>query len=300
MFKGGNLRQLFIMNKSVFFLLIITFFLLSCQQQPETKPAEITSPKRQKRKTYTYQVANAKEWLSQHKTDSLHTAIAYAVNRTDSANFTKLDSVIVPADLTGELAFYLPFPLEVASLKDINKIIYFSYPTQTFAAYEKGILVYAGPTNMGRKKDTTPTGLFFTNWKAEETISTFNDEWELRWNFNIQNKEGIGWHQYALPGYPASHSCLRLQEKDAKYLYNWADEWEVSEDDSVQVKGTPVIVFGTYNFDGPKPWLQLVANPKALDIKEEEIETLTAPFLNEIISVQKSRDTLQLKEPQTK
>jgi hypothetical protein len=26
-------------------------------------------------------------------------------------------------------------------------------------------------------KHKTPTGLFFTNWKAEETTSTFDDEW---------------------------------------------------------------------------------------------------------------------------
>ncbi len=288
------------MNKSVFLLPLIILFLFSCKQQAEKKQTEITVPKRQEPKTIAYQYANGKEWLVQHKTDSLHKAIAFAVNRTDIANFASMDSVIVPVDVTGDIVFYLPFPLKVSSLKYINKIIYFSYPTQTFATYEKGILMHTGPTNMGRKNDTTPTGLFFTNWKAEETISTFNDEWELRWNFNIQNKEGIGWHQYALPGYPASHSCLRLQEKDAQYLYNWADEWELSDGDSVQVKGTPVIVFGTYNFDAPKPWLQLVANPKALDIKEEEIESLTAPFLNDILSVQKGRDTLQLKKPQTK
>jgi hypothetical protein len=32
---------------------------------------------------------------------------------------------------------------------------------------------------------------------------------DLRWNFNIENKLGVGWH--SLPGYPASHSCLRLE-----------------------------------------------------------------------------------------
>jgi hypothetical protein len=44
---------------------------------------------------------------------------------------------------------------------------------------------------------------FSLNWKAEETTSTFDDEWDLRWNFNIENKLGVGWHQYSL-GYPAS------------------------------------------------------------------------------------------------
>jgi hypothetical protein len=46
---------------------------------------------------------------------------------------------------------------------------------------------------------------------------------DLRWNFNIENKLGVGWH--SLPGYPASHSCLRLE--DAKLLYEWADEWQL-------------------------------------------------------------------------
>lgn len=144
---------------------------------------------------------------------------------------------------------------------------------------------------MGRQKDLTPTGLFYTNWKAEETTSTFNDEWNLRWNFNILNKEGIGWHQYSLPGYPASHSCLRLQEKDAKYLYNWAEQWVLSGKDSILLKGTPVIVFGNYDFNAPKPWLQLIANPHALDITRAEIQKQTAPFLNEILAEQKKRET---------
>jgi hypothetical protein len=50
---------------------------------------------------------------------------------------------------------------------------------------------------MGSEKHKTPTGLF-SNWKAEETTS--DDEWDLRWNFNIENKLGVGWHQYSLQG----------------------------------------------------------------------------------------------------
>jgi hypothetical protein len=57
-------------------------------------------------------------------------------------------------------------------------IILFSYPSQTFAAYENGQLVRTGPTNMGREKIKLQLVCFFTNWKAEETTSTFNDEWD--------------------------------------------------------------------------------------------------------------------------
>jgi lipoprotein-anchoring transpeptidase ErfK/SrfK len=140
-----------------------------------------------------------------------------------------MDSIIVPSDSIADIAFYLPFPLKVAAIKDIDKLIFFSYATQSFAAYENGELIYAGATNMGRKNDPTPTGLFFTNWKAETSTSTFNDEWELKWNFNIENKLGVGWHQYEMPGYPASHSCLRLMEQDAQYLYTWANQWELNK-----------------------------------------------------------------------
>ena len=146
---------------------------------------------------------------------------------------------------------------------------------------------------MGREKDKTPTGLFFTNWKAEETTSTFDDEWELRWNFNIENKLGVGWHQYTLPGYPASHSCLRLQEQDARKLYDWADQWELSNPETVKVKGTPVIVFGNYDFKAPKPWLELVKNPKALTISENEIENVAKPFVESIMKEQKIRQDFQ-------
>lgn len=245
---------------------------------------------RKQPKNISFHFENTKQWLTK-TTDSTQIQIVLAVNRTDKNNITKMDSIIVPEDLTGDIEFYLSFPLDVPYLKAVNKIIFFSYPTQTFATYENGILIYSGPTNMGRKKDPTPTGLFYTNWKAEKTTSTFNDEWDLRWNFNIANKLGVGWHQYELPGYPASHSCLRLQEKDAKYLYTWADQWILKDDENVLVKGTPVIVFGKYDFDAPKPWLQLIQNPKAMNISEAEIENATKPYLNSILSEQKKRES---------
>lgn len=277
------------MLKSILALATIILSLLSCQLANDNSSKELTGPKRNKPDTISYRLENAKQWLSTHTSDSLHQAIAFAVNRTDKLNFAKMDSVIIPTDLTGDIEFYLPFPLDVPYLKQINKIIFFSYQTQTFGTYENGIITRAGPTNMGRQKDLTPTGLFYTNWKAEETISTFNDEWELRWNFNIANKEGIGWHQYSLPGYPASHSCLRLLEADAQFLFNWADQWELSENDSVLVKGTPVIVFGTYDFNAPKPWLQLISNPHALDISKDALQKETMPYLNSILTEQKNR-----------
>lgn len=220
--------------------------------------------------------------------------VLLAVNRVDSEHIANLDTILIPDNISGNVNQYSPFPTTVPFLKEVSKIVFFSYPAQYFGAYENGELIYTGPTNMGRQKDPTPTGLFFTNWKAEETKSTFNDEWELKWNFNIENKEGIGWHQYAMPGYPASHSCLRLTMKDAQDLYKWANEWILKGTDNIIAKGTPVIIFGSYPFGQAKPWLQLVNNPHALDIPSQQLESETRSYLDEILAEQKKREGARL------
>ncbi|WP_343614310.1 L,D-transpeptidase [Flavobacterium sp.] len=283
-------------------LILMLVLVVSCKKSDTINLTDNTAEKEKPKKTIeykkpessvSYQFTKVKDWLKANEADSTKMDIVSAINRADKTNLKKLDSVVIPSDFSGDLVYYLPFPLHVSALEEVSKIILFSYPTQTFAAYENGELVRTGPTNMGRKKDPTPTGLFFTNWKAEKTTSTFNDEWELKWNFNIENKKGVGFHEYDLPGYPASHSCLRLLEKDAKYLYKFADEWVLKDKENVKVKGTPVVVFGSYNFDGPKPWLQLASDPKALKISESDVEKEVKPFLQEILENQTVRDTEQ-------
>ncbi|VXB73489.1 conserved exported hypothetical protein [Flavobacterium sp. 9AF] len=262
------------------------------EQQPTLKRA---LPERIKPKEYTYSYIKTKNLAI----DSLSTKeldIILAVNRMDKANLKKTDSILLPTDLSGDIEFYLPFPLEVKTLDSIKKIIFFSYPTETFATYEYGILTHEGPTNMGKENAQTPTGLFFTNWKAKETTSTVNDEWLLKWNFNVENSLGVGFHQYELPGYPASHSCMRLRQKDAEMLYDFAEQWVLENQDVVKIKGTPVIIFGKYDFNAPKPWLTLKSNPKALTITEEELEKVIAPHRDQIRKEEKIRDEYNAKK----
>lgn len=268
------------------------------QQETKIKPAKAVKNIERKKPAaeIRYHYENGKKWAAQHTTDSVFQRIVTTVNRADMRHIGSMDSILVPSDSAAEIAYYLPFPLRVSTIKSIDKIIFFSYPTQAFAAYENGEMVYTGATNMGRKKDPTPTGLFFTNWKAETTTSTFNDEWELRWNFNIENKLGVGWHQYQMPGYPASHSCLRLMEEDAKYLYTWADQWRLNKKEEIISQGTPVIVFGTYPFDGIKPWAAIVNNTHALDISEATIDSIAAPHLQKIMAEQERRNAAEEKE----
>lgn len=209
-----------------------------------------------------------------------------ALNRVDKAHAAKADILIIPDTVLADIMPYSPFPQRLPFLSNVNKIIFFSYPAEAFGAYEHGKLVRWGPTNMGRKKDQTPTGLTYANWKKEVDTSSVKDEWILKWNVNIFNKEGVGFHEYDLPGYPASHSCLRLLDDDAEYLYNWVDTWIIKGTDDLIAHGTPVVVFGQYPFGKPKPWLALLQNPNALDIKEGDLQNLVQPHMQEIMNEQ--------------
>jgi lipoprotein-anchoring transpeptidase ErfK/SrfK len=216
--------------------------------------------------------------------------IIYALNRVDAAHSTRPDSLIVPDTVMTDIMAYSPFPAQVPFLKDVKKIVYFAYPIQAFAAYENGNLIKWGPSSMGKKATPTPTGLFFSNWKSKEAISTVDDEWKLKWNFNISNRGGVGWHQYAMPGYPASHSCLRMLEADAQYMYGWADQWVLKDANSLQANGTPTIVYGAYPFGQPRPWFSLLSDPKSNTVTVEDLQKQTESFLPKIMEEQQKRD----------
>ncbi len=213
------------------------------------------------------------------------------LNRADKNHLSRIDTIVVPRSFDS-LQHYSPYPLKLAILQDIPKIVYFAYAIQAFAVYENGQLVKWGPTNMGKKSTPTPNGLYFANWKGKEIRSSVNHRWILKWNFNISNYGGIGWHQYELPGYPASHSCIRLLAEDAKWLYDWADQW-ILKNGALVAKGTPAIVFGTYPWGERKPWRALIENPNANDISIATLELETTPFLEKIINAQTERAAIE-------
>ena len=221
-----------------------------------------------------------------------------ALNRLDSKNKWRADTLAIPDKIDHTLMMYSPFPTQLDVLKEVKKMVFFSYPIQAYALYENGKLIKWGPTSMGKKAAQTKRGLMFANWKKELAISTVNSSWKLPFNFNIHNTLGIGWHQYDLPGYPASHSCLRLLMNDAKFMYNWADQWILNKGGAtVKANGTPVIVFGDYQWGGKKPWKNLILDPKSNDISVEELNNIINPHLEKILEEQRNREEVVAQKP---
>lgn len=214
-----------------------------------------------------------------------------ALNRLDTKNKWRADTLAIPDQFDHTLMAYSPFPAAVENLKNVRKMVFFSYPIQAYALYEQGKLIKWGPTSMGKRSAETKRGLMFANWKKELAISTVDSDWKLPYNVNVHNTLGIGWHQYDLPGFPASHSCLRLLMNDAKFLYNWVDIWILNKGGAtVKVNGTPVMVFGDYQWGGKKPWKNLISDPKSNDISAEELKNLIEPHLEKIMKEQQKRE----------
>lgn len=177
------------------------------------------------------------------------------LNRTDRERLPRLDSMVVPSQWDGDELVYSPLPPQVVDLVEHPKALVVHQPLQVFGAYEEGVLVRWGPVSTGREDRPTPSGLFHLNWRSRGRHSTVNPEWFLPWYYNFQNERGLSFHEYELPGEPASHACVRLLERDARWIYQWGEGWTLDERGwDVLETGTPVWILGEYDYDSPPPW----------------------------------------------
>ena len=218
--------------------------------------------------------------------------VLFALNRVDSLHLFSQDTLVIPDTFITDLRAYSPFPSQVDELNTVHKIIFINYTTQDFGAYEHGKLLRWGPISMGNESTPTPTGLFFTNWKSKRTISTDNPDWIMNWYFNLDNSRGVSIHEYALPGYAASHACIRMLHSDAFWFYYWADQWMLESKTKISAYGTPAIIFGQYLYGKQKPWLKLSDNKTILPISKEEVLGVLQGHLSLILERQAIRDTL--------
>lgn len=108
-----------------------------------------------------------------------------------------------------------------------------SVPKQRVYVYRNGILIGVSTCSTGKKGFETPTGVFTILEKAKEHSSSEFEDAPMP-NMERLTWGGIALHAGKLPGYPASHGCVRLPAKFAENLYE------------VTHLGTPVIIAGDH------------------------------------------------------
>jgi hypothetical protein len=193
------------------------------------------------------------------------------LNRRDRERLIRTEppvpGLVVPNNWDEDELAYSPLPREWAAVADHEKYLIVHQPFQVFGAYEFGRLVRWGPVSSGRKETPTPTGAFNLTWRSRKRTSTDNEAWVLEWYFNFVNSRGISFHQFDLPGYAASHACVRMLQRDAQWLYGWGVQWTLSADRrSVDVPGTPVLVLSEFGHGEVPPWTSIPALAAPLEL----------------------------------
>ena len=185
-------------------------------------------------------------------------ALLEKLNRADAEHLEQLREVVVPERWSDDERLYSVLPMRYAASDPWSKFLVVYLPGQLFGAYEFGSLVRWGPVSSGRRSSPTGSGIVALNWRSTGRASTVDPDWFMRWYFNFGNREGLALHAYALPGYPASHGCIRLLERDAQWLFEWGQPWLLDASATQVLKqGTPVLIVGNYDFDAAPPWRSL-------------------------------------------
>jgi hypothetical protein len=108
-------------------------------------------------------------------------------------------------------------------------VIIVSVPEQTMYIYRNGVRIGRSTVSTGKKGHTTPTGMFTILQKKVSHESNIYKGAQMP-HMQRLTWTGIAMHAGHLPGYPASHGCVRLPIEFAEKLY------------SVTSNGTSVIV----------------------------------------------------------
>lgn len=232
------------------------------------------------RPTRSFRRVAAAEWGRSGALDSAELLTVLKINRVDQRH-ARRGNLMVPDSIGAELE-YSPLPPLIPELAGVPKFTLVSRQVQAFGAYENGVLVHWGPISSGKATTPTDSGLFFTNWKKRTAISTEDPSWILDWYVNFIAMKGVAFHEYALPGRPASHGCVRLLEVDAQWVYGWTEQWIPGRGSDVTQYGTPVLVFGDFDYSAPAPWLRLAEDPGADRLTAVEVEIALLPYLETI------------------
>jgi len=90
--------------------------------------------------------------------------------------------------------------------------------TQRALLFRNGVPIGASTVSTGKPGHTTPTGIFTVLQKQVEHYSSKYDSAPMPYMQRL-TWYGVALHAGNLPGYPASHGCIRLPKGFAKLLY---------------------------------------------------------------------------------
>lgn len=112
-----------------------------------------------------------------------------------------------------------------------------SIPEQRVHVYRNGVRIGVATCSTGKEGHRTPTGVFTILEKDKDHRSSIYNNAPMP-NMQRLTWDGIALHAGGLPGYPASHGCVRLPMAFSEKL------WGVTH------VGTPVIIAGSHD----DPW----------------------------------------------
>jgi len=90
--------------------------------------------------------------------------------------------------------------------------------TQRGYVYRDGVRIGATPISSGKRGHRTPTGTFTVTEKQRVHHSNRYDNAPMPFMQRL-TEYGIALHGGHVPGYPASHGCIRLPQSFARWLY---------------------------------------------------------------------------------
>ncbi len=93
-----------------------------------------------------------------------------------------------------------------------------SLPEQRAYVYRNGLLIGASTVSTGKKGYETPTGVFTILQKREDHYSNLYNDAPMPYMQRL-TWSGVALHAGRLPGYPASHGCVRMPYDFAQKLY---------------------------------------------------------------------------------
>ena len=108
-------------------------------------------------------------------------------------------------------------------------VVLVSIPKQWVVVYRGGVRIASSSCSTGRPGHTTPSGVFIILQKDVHHHSSIYNNASMPYMERV-TWGGVALHAGNLPGYPASHGCVRLPLEFAKLLFG------------VTTLGTPVII----------------------------------------------------------